>query len=76
MNAQPASVGKPVDRVDGRLKVTGKAKYAAEFPLPNLAHGVLVTSTVAKGRIAALDTAEAEKSPGVLAVMTHKSTRR
>jgi xanthine dehydrogenase YagR molybdenum-binding subunit len=72
MNAQP-SVGKPVDRVDGRLKVTGKAKYAAEFQFPNLARAVLVTSAVAKGRITALDTAAAEKSPGVLAVITHKN---
>ena len=41
------SVGKPMDRVDGRLKVTGRAKYAAEFALPNLAYGFVVTSTVA-----------------------------
>jgi xanthine dehydrogenase YagR molybdenum-binding subunit len=72
MNAQ-ASVGKPLDRVDGRLKVTGQAKYAAEFRFPNLTHAVLVTSTVAKGRMTALDTAAAEKAPGVIAVMTHRN---
>ena len=46
-------IGKPLDRVDGRLKVTGKARYAAEHHLPGLAHGVLVGSTIARGRITA-----------------------
>ncbi|MDB5307583.1 MAG: Xanthine dehydrogenase [Gemmataceae bacterium] len=73
MNAQLPSVGKPVDRVDGGVKVTGKAKYAAGYQFPNLAHAVLVASTVAKGRVTALDPAAAEKSPGVLAVITHKN---
>jgi xanthine dehydrogenase YagR molybdenum-binding subunit len=68
------SVGKPMDRVDGRLKVTGRAIYSAEHPVPNLVHAVLVTSTIPKGRIAALDTAQAEHAPGVLAVMTHLNT--
>ena len=45
------SVGKPLARVDGVLKVTGRATYAAEHVLPNLAHAVIVTSTVAKGRV-------------------------
>lgn len=64
-------VGKPVDRVDGRLKVTGAAHYSAEIPLENIAHGVLVKSTIAKGRITNIDTTVAEKAPGVLAVITH-----
>ncbi len=64
-------IGKPVDRVDGRLKVTGAARYAAEFPLPNLAHAVAIQSTIARGRIESIDTSAAEKSPGVLAVITH-----
>ena len=50
------SVGEPLDRVDGRLKVTGGARYAAEYPVPNVAHAAIVTSTIAVGRIAAVDT--------------------
>src|SRR5947208_3680610 len=67
------SVGKPVDRADGRLKVTEKATYAAELDAPGLLHGVLVQSTIARGKIAAIDAAEAEKRPGVVAVITHRS---
>lgn len=65
------SLGKPVDRVDGRLKVTGGAKYAAEYPLKNLAYGVLLQSTVSKGRIKKIDTQEAERVPGVVTIMTY-----
>jgi xanthine dehydrogenase YagR molybdenum-binding subunit len=64
------SVGKPLDRVDGRLKVTGRAIYAAEHPVPGVVHAVLITSTIPKGRIDAMDTQAAEHAPGVLAVMT------
>jgi len=49
------SVGQPIDRVDGRLKVTGGAKYAAEYPLANIAHAVIITSTIAKGRVTRID---------------------
>jgi xanthine dehydrogenase YagR molybdenum-binding subunit len=63
-------IGKPMDRVDGRLKVTGRALYSADHPVPNLVHGVLVTSTIAKGRVAKMDAKAAEKAPGVLAVFT------
>ena len=45
-------IGEPLERVDGRLKVTGKATYTADWNSPNAAHAVLVTSTIAKGRIA------------------------
>lgn len=65
------SIGKPVDRVDGRLKVTGAAHYSAEYEIPDLVHAVLVTSTIAKGRITAMNTRVAETSPGVFAVLTH-----
>jgi xanthine dehydrogenase YagR molybdenum-binding subunit len=67
-------IGKPIDRVDGRRKITGVAKYAAEFHHPRLAHAVLVQSTVAKGRIAAIHAAAARQAPGVLAVLTHENT--
>jgi xanthine dehydrogenase YagR molybdenum-binding subunit len=63
-------VGAPVDRVDGRLKVTGGAKYSAEIAVPNVAYGVLVLSTVANGRIASIDDAAVRRMPGVIAVMT------
>jgi xanthine dehydrogenase YagR molybdenum-binding subunit len=66
-------IGKPLDRVDGRLKVTGAARYAAEAEVANVTYGVLVTSTIAKGKVASIDTAAAEKAPGVLAVLTHRN---
>ena len=70
-------LGQPVSRVDGRLKVTGAATYAAEFdPGPDLAHAAVVSSTIARGRIVALDTGSAEKSAGVLAVLTHLNAPR
>ncbi|RYY27806.1 MAG: xanthine dehydrogenase family protein molybdopterin-binding subunit [Sphingobacteriaceae bacterium] len=62
---------KPLDRVDGRLKVTGAAKYSAEYTMPDLAYAVLVASTIAKGSIKSIDTKAAERAPGVLAVISH-----
>jgi xanthine dehydrogenase YagR molybdenum-binding subunit len=67
------SVGEPMDRVDGRLKVTGQATYTADQKIPGLAYAVLVTSGIAKGRIASIDTSAAERVPGTLAVLTHKN---
>ncbi|MBW4494922.1 MAG: xanthine dehydrogenase family protein molybdopterin-binding subunit [Oscillatoria princeps RMCB-10] len=64
-------VGKPLDRVDGRLKVTGQAPYTADFPIENLAYGALIESTIAKGRIVKIDTSAAEAAPGVLGIVTH-----
>ncbi|MDB4965778.1 MAG: aldehyde oxidase and xanthine dehydrogenase, molybdopterin binding [Myxococcales bacterium] len=66
-------IGPPVDRVDGPLKVTGGARYAAEVPVARVAHAVLVLSTIARGRITGMDTGKAERAPGVLAVITHKN---
>jgi len=66
-------VGAPLDRVDGRAKVTGTAKYTAEFEFPRLAYGVMVTSTIASGQIAGMDTAQAERAPGVIAVITPRN---
>ena len=68
---QAKSMNTALSRVDGPLKVTGTAKYPAEFDLPNLAYAFLVTSPIAKGTITAIDSSAAEKSPGVLAVITH-----
>ncbi|HET6976468.1 MAG TPA: xanthine dehydrogenase family protein molybdopterin-binding subunit [Pyrinomonadaceae bacterium] len=71
-----AAIGKPVERVDGRLKVTGAARYAAEFKVANLAHGVLVMSTIANGSICSIDTKAALSAPGVLEVLTHLNAPR
>jgi xanthine dehydrogenase YagR molybdenum-binding subunit len=67
-------IGKEISRVDGVAKVTGQAKYAAEFQVKNLAYGFLVTSTVPRGRIVKIDSSEAEKQPGVIRVLTHLNT--
>jgi xanthine dehydrogenase YagR molybdenum-binding subunit len=67
----PRYIGKEMSRVDGVAKVTGKAKYAAEFQVPNLAYGFIVLGTVAKGTIKAIDTREAEAAAGVIRVFTH-----
>jgi xanthine dehydrogenase YagR molybdenum-binding subunit len=64
-------VGKPLNRVDAQLKVTGVARYAAEFPIAKMTYGVTIQSTIAKGKIAQIDTKAAEQVPGVLAVITH-----
>jgi xanthine dehydrogenase YagR molybdenum-binding subunit len=58
-------------RVEGRLKVTGAARYSADYPVEGLAHGYLLLSTIARGTVRAVDTAAAAASPGVLAVHTH-----
>ncbi len=67
-------IGKPIDRVEGRLKVTGRAPYAYEVQEGGKpAYGFIVEATVAKGRVTAIDTRAAERSSGVLLVMTHKN---
>ncbi|MDX3613196.1 xanthine dehydrogenase family protein molybdopterin-binding subunit [Streptomyces europaeiscabiei] len=89
MSPQPqAAVGAPLSRVDGRLKVTGQAKYAADFPhagttsrggtpIPvEVVHAVIVSSTVARGRITGIDTRAAEAQHGVLKVITHLNAPR
>ena len=70
------AVGQPVSRVDGPLKVTGKARFAAEVPFENLAFAAVVYSTIARGSIASIDTAEAEAAAGVLLAMTYKNAPR
>ena len=70
-----ANMGQPAPRVDGRLKVTGKARYAADFPVANPAYAYLVTSPIAKGRIASFDLDEARAVAGVLDILTHENAR-
>jgi xanthine dehydrogenase YagR molybdenum-binding subunit len=65
-------LGKPTSRIDGRAKVTGIAKYAAEYNVPGVAHGFVVSSAIAKGRIKCIHTADALAVDGVLDVFTHE----
>jgi xanthine dehydrogenase YagR molybdenum-binding subunit len=69
-------IGTATSRVDGIAKVTGAAKYAAEFNAPGLAHGSIVASTIAKGRITRIDTSAALRVEGVLTVLTHENRPR
>jgi xanthine dehydrogenase YagR molybdenum-binding subunit len=69
-------IGTATSRVDGVAKVTGAAKYAAEFNVPGLLHGSVVASTITKGRITRIDTDAALRVNGVLAVLTHENRPR
>ncbi|MGJ7491804.1 molybdopterin cofactor-binding domain-containing protein [Variovorax sp. ZT4R33] len=67
-------IGKPIDRVDGRLKVTGRAPYAYEVQeAGRAACGFIVEASIAKGRVADIDASAAESAPGVLLVYTHRN---
>ncbi|MBF7143011.1 MULTISPECIES: xanthine dehydrogenase family protein molybdopterin-binding subunit [Pseudomonas] len=66
-------VGKPMDRVDGLLKVTGKARYAGEYPEQGLLYGSVVSSTIAAGRVVKIDSSAALALPGVVDVIDHSN---
>ena len=67
-------IGKPIDRVEGRLKVMGKAPFAHEVQEGGAAaHGYIVDATIAMGQVADIDTRAAENAPGVMLVLTHKN---
>lgn len=66
-------VGLPTSRIDGPLKVTGQARYAAEHFEPGMQHGYVLVSTIAAGRITELDTSQAESFAGVAKVYTYKN---
>ena len=68
---QQTYIGKPINRLDGLDKVTGKAKYAAEFEAPDLLYGYVVNSTIAKGKIKKIHTQDALSLPGVVKIFTH-----
>ncbi|WP_308259315.1 xanthine dehydrogenase family protein molybdopterin-binding subunit [Pseudonocardia sp. H11422] len=76
MSAPPRAVGAGATRLEGRLKVTGEARYAAEYPVPGLAVGAVVTSTIARGRITDMDTAAVLAMPGVIGVLNHGNAPR
>src|SRR6202140_2053505 len=69
----PGLVGKPLDRVDGRLKVTGGARYAYEMQQENVLYGFVVEASIGKGTIGSIDTRAAEKAPGVRLVLTQRN---
>jgi xanthine dehydrogenase YagR molybdenum-binding subunit len=69
-------IGQGMDRTDGPLKVSGGAVYSAEHPIAGLAQAVLVQSTIANGRLVAIDDARAREVPGVVLVMTHLNAPR
>jgi xanthine dehydrogenase YagR molybdenum-binding subunit len=69
----PPHIGTPTSRVDGHAKVTGTAKYAAEFNATGLLHGSVVCATIAKGQIVRIDTSEAQRVGGVIDVLTHEN---
>lgn len=73
---QHGHIGRPVSRIDGPLKVAGKARFAGEFTFDGMVYAALVHGTIARGRIAALDTSAAEAAPGVVTVMTHANAPR
>lgn len=73
MSVSTKSIGKPIDRVDGPLKVTGRATYAADSVVKDVTFAVLVFSTIPKGTIESIETTAAERSPGVLAVLTYQN---
>lgn len=76
MPASLAYFGAAIDRVDGPAKVTGEARYAAEYNRPDLLHGCVVNATIACGRIVKIDTAEALLVPGVVKILTHENRPR
>ena len=69
-------IGTATSRVDGRAKVTGAAKYAAEYDIAGLAHASVVTSTIARGRVVRIDTSRALPVEGVIDVLTHQNRPR
>src|SRR6201991_3621054 len=69
-------IGTATSRIDGHAKVTGAAKYAAEFNVPDMAYASIVGSTIAKGRITRIDASEARQVEGVIDVFTHENRPR
>ncbi|WP_405607176.1 xanthine dehydrogenase family protein molybdopterin-binding subunit [Streptomyces sp. NBC_00076] len=77
MSPQPqAAVGAPLSRVDGRLKVTGQATYAAEHEVDGVVHAVIVDASIGRGRVTGVDTDAALAHPQVLRVIHHGNAPR
>lgn len=73
MEDKNTSIGKGINRIDGVLKVTGKATYATDYPVKNMAYAVIFKSTIAAGKIKRIDSVEARRTMGVLAIITHEN---
>src|SRR3954452_24668464 len=73
VRAKHGLIGAQVSRLDGPLKVQGAARFAAEYAMEGMAYAALRYSTIARGRIATLDTAAAEAAAGVVLVMTYRN---
>ena len=71
MHHKHGLIGASISRIDGPLKVSGKAQFCAEFPMERLTYAALKYSTIAHGRITEIDARAAEAAPGVVLVMTH-----
>jgi xanthine dehydrogenase YagR molybdenum-binding subunit len=66
------SIGQPLPRIDGPIKVTGTARYTADLRAPNMLHGAFVTATIPAGKVLAIDHSDALAEPGVVRVLTHE----
>jgi len=73
MAATSSPIGQPIARIDGRVKVIGAAKYAAEFARPRLTYGALIQSTIAAGRVVKIDLSAAKSAPGVAGILTREN---
>jgi len=69
-------IGAPIERLEGRTKVTGGSRYATENNPEHVTYGILISSTIPAGTIRAIDSAAALKSTGVLAVLSHLNTTK
>jgi xanthine dehydrogenase YagR molybdenum-binding subunit len=70
------TIGQPISRADGRLKVIGRARYTADIPVAGAVHAAIVHSTIANGRTMSIETSAAETAPGVLTAFTHRNMPR
>jgi xanthine dehydrogenase YagR molybdenum-binding subunit len=68
-----AKIGTPAPRVDGRLKVTGEARYASDTPLAHPAYAFLATSAIANGHVTNIDESDSRAVPGFLDILTHRN---
>jgi xanthine dehydrogenase YagR molybdenum-binding subunit len=73
MSNKVKAIGEAINRIDGVLKVTGRANYSLDFPVKDAAYGYIFKSEIAAGKILGIDTKAAEKAEGVIAVITHKN---
>ncbi|MEH6682215.1 MAG: xanthine dehydrogenase family protein molybdopterin-binding subunit [Sediminicola sp.] len=71
--SEDIQIGKPISRLEGREKVTGEAKYAGDYQVPDLLHGYIVNATVTKGKILEIDETMARDVPGVITIFSHKN---